>query len=213
MRTAYRTILTEVEIEITEKKSRFIANVRNAASEEEAAAFLETIRKKYWDARHNVYAYIIGGDSTIQKCSDDGEPAGTAGVPVLETIKKEGIEDVVIVVTRYFGGILLGTGGLVRAYSRCAREGIKAARTGKKILCAKLNFRLDYSQLGRMQNLSAENGYRIIDVEYADAVNVDIAIPVGELGRFQKLLSEAMSGSMDMNEIDKDYYIIEEDNV
>lgn len=210
MREEYITVLKERRTEIFEKKSRFIANVKNVTSEEEAVEYLESIKKLYWDATHNVYAYYIGGESVIQKCSDDGEPSGTAGVPVLEAIRKEGIEDVILVVTRYFGGTLLGTGGLVRAYSRCAREGIISAGVVKKILCSKVNMKLDYTLLGKLNSLIAESGYKTIDVNYADLVDIYVAIPVNNIFKFNKQISELTAGSMSVTEIDRDYYIIEE---
>jgi len=123
----YKTISKEATVEMEEKKSRFIANVKPVSSEEEALEFINNIRAKYWDATHNVYAYYISGENIIQRFSDDGEPSGTAGMPVLEVIKRMELKDLVVVVTRYFGGILLGASGLVRAYSKSAALGIEAA--------------------------------------------------------------------------------------
>ncbi len=210
MREEYITVLKERRTEIFEKKSRFIANVKNITSEEAAVEYLEGIKKLYWDATHNVYAYYIGGESVIQKCSDDGEPSGTAGVPVLEAIRKEGIEDVIVVVTRYFGGTLLGTGGLVRAYSRCAREGIIPAGVVKRILCSKVNMKLDYTLLGKLNSLIAESGYKTIEVNYADLVDIYVAIPVNNISKFNTQISELTAGSIHVTEVDKDYYIIKE---
>ena len=120
----YKTVLEGGTGEIVEKKSRFIATVRPVKNEEEALAFLEEMRKKYWDARHNCYAYSIGKNREFTRCSDDGEPSGTAGRPMLDVILGEDIYNVAVVVTRYFGGVLLGTGGLVRAYSKAVQEGL-----------------------------------------------------------------------------------------
>ena len=123
----YKTILAQAEAEIVEKKSRFIATVRPVKTEEEAKAFIEEMKKKYWNATHNVFAYQIGERNELQRFSDDGEPQGTAGMPVLSVLKGEDVKDTAIVVTRYFGGTLLGTGGLVRAYGHSAKEGLLAA--------------------------------------------------------------------------------------
>ena len=118
----YKTVKDIGIAEIVEKRSRFIASVRPVSSEEDALEYLNMLKQKYWDARHNVYAYIIR-ENNIMRYSDDGEPSGTAGVPVLDILKREELTDVIVVVTRYFGGILLGTGGLVHAYSKAAKEG------------------------------------------------------------------------------------------
>ena len=130
----YKTILEEAEEEIVEKKSRFIATVRPVKTEDEARAFIEEMKKKYWDARHNVFAYQIGERNELQRFSDDGEPQGTAGMPVLNVLKGEDVKDTAVVVTRYFGGTLLGTGGLVRAYGKAAKEGLLSAGIVEMVL-------------------------------------------------------------------------------
>lgn len=132
MLETYKTILEGGCGEITEKKSRFIATVRPVKTEEEALAFLEEMKKKYWDARHNCFVYSVGSNREYTRCSDDGEPSGTAGRPMLDVILGEDIYNVAVVVTRYFGGVLLGTGGLVRAYSRAVQEGLAASRIIEK---------------------------------------------------------------------------------
>ena len=210
MREFYTTVFKEASVEISEKKSRFIANVKNINSEDEAIAYLEDMKKKYWNATHNVYAYYIGGECAAQKCSDDGEPSGTAGMPILQTIKKEEIEDVIVVVTRYFGGTLLGTGGLIRAYSKCAKEGIIAGGVKRKILCSKINIKVDYTLLDRLQSLIAESGYQVIGIDYSDFVNIFMAIPINSIHRFNKQICELTSGRTSINEIDRGYYIVEE---
>ncbi|MGE5328376.1 MAG: YigZ family protein [Deltaproteobacteria bacterium] len=207
MRERYKTVKSEGTAEIIEKKSKFIAHVRRIASEEEAMEFYETIKKKYWDARHNVYAYYIGGDSGIQKFSDEGEPSGTAGMPILQTIKNQGVEDVIVVVTRYFGGILLGTGGLVRAYSKSAGEGIKAAGIVEKIWSAKVHMRIDYNLLTRIQAISSNEGCCIIDTIYADLIDIYIAVPINKLEKLKKVILELTGGGLQIDEIDRDYYI------
>ena len=141
----YKTIYKEAEAEIIEKKSKFIATVRPVKTEEEAQSFIEEMRKKYWDATHNVFAYQIGERNQIQRFSDDGEPSGTAGLPVLDVLKGEDVKDVAIVVTRYFGGTLLGTGGLVRAYGKAAKEGLLEAGIIEKKLYRRFHVITDYS--------------------------------------------------------------------
>lgn len=210
MRLRYLTVDKESKFEIIEKKSRFIASVKNINSETEAIEFYENIKKNCWDARHNVYAYYIGGEQTIQKFNDDGEPGGTAGMPMLETIKKMGIEDVVVVVTRYFGGILLGTGGLARAYSRSAREGIANCGIIEKILTVRYEISIDYTMLGKVQNMVLENNYIIISTDYSDAVKLHIGVPSGQEEEFKKKACELFSGDIAIREIDKDYYIMKE---
>ena len=209
MRENYNTVLKEAQAEITEKKSSFIANVKNVKSEEEALEYIEVLKRKYWDARHNVYAYYIGEKIAVQKCSDDGEPSGTAGMPILEVLKKEQLEDVVVVVTRYFGGILLGTGGLVRAYSKSAKEGIIAAGIGKKVLCGNIKFRLEYSLLGKLNNLIAEKRYKTLEINYADLIDISVAVPVNRILEFSKQICELTSGELQVYEFDRNYYITE----
>ena len=143
MRKEYLTASGEASAEMEEKKSRFIATVKPVATEEEAQFFINSIKSRCWNATHNVYAYYIGGDTVTQRFSDDGEPSGTAGIPVLEAIKKLGVEDTAVVVTRYFGGTLLGASGLVRAYGKSAAMGIEAAGIVKRMLCVETDIHLD----------------------------------------------------------------------
>jgi uncharacterized YigZ family protein len=209
LKDQYITVEREAIIEIIEKKSRFIATVKNVQDEEDAANFLENIRKNYWDASHNVYAYCIRGDMPIYKCSDDGEPSGTAGIPVLEVIKKEKVEDVVIAVTRYFGGTKLGKGGLVRAYSKSAKEGITAAGIKKRILSVKYRLKTDYTLLAKLQSIAANNGHNIKNVEYTDEIVLEIDVSVKNIISFNREIQEITSGQMDIKEIDRGYYITE----
>ena len=203
-------MLKEARAEITEKRSRFIANVKNVHTEQEALEYIEALKRKYWDARHNVYAYYLGGEIVVQKCSDDGEPSGTAGMPILEVLRKEQLENVVVVVTRYFGGILLGTGGLVRAYSKSTKEGIIAAGIGKKILCSNIRFKLDYSLLGKLNSLIAENGYKTLEINYTDLIDISVAVPVNRILEFSKQICELTSGELKVDEVDRKYYITED---
>ena len=209
LKDQYITVEREAVAEIIEKKSRFIATVKKVQDEEDAANFLENIRKIYWDASHNVYAYCIRGDMPIYKCSDDGEPSGTAGIPVLEVIKKEKVEDVIIIVTRYFGGTKLGKGGLVRAYSKCAKEGIVMAGIEKRILSVRYMLKIDYTLLGKLQSIATNNGHNITNVEYTDEIVLEIVVAVKNLLAFNQEIQEITSGQIDIKEIDRGYYITE----
>ena len=148
--------------EIVEKKSRFIANIKSVETVEEAQVYIEEMKKKYWDARHNCSAFSVGTEQVTTRCSDDGEPSGTAGKPILEVIRGAGLHNIFVVVTRYFGGTLLGTGGLVRAYTESAREGISHSQIITKIYGFKLNLTTDYTGLGKIQYLLGQRGLREI---------------------------------------------------
>ena len=151
------------EAEFIEKKSRFIATVKPVESEEEASAFIAEMQKKYWDARHNCSAFVIGARQELTRCSDDGEPAQTAGRPMLDVLLREGITNVAVVVTRYFGGVLLGTGGLVRAYQAATQAGLAASVIIEKRPGRKLVIDTDYNGLGKLQYLFAQLGISILD--------------------------------------------------
>ncbi len=195
MKTEYRTVLKEVAAELVEKRSRFIATVKPVRTEEEALEALENIKKEYWDARHNVYAYVIE-ENNIQRYSDDGEPAGTAGLPVLEIIKKEGLSNLIVVVTRYFGGILLGTGGLVRAYSQSAKMGIEAAVPAKMVLCRDVKIFCDYSLLGKVQSEILGRNLKILDTEYGENVTVNCFVPEVETEKFCEDMTDKTNGKI-----------------
>ena len=154
----YKTVYEGGEGEIVEKKSRFIATVRPIQTEEEALAFIEEMKKKYWDARHNCYVYSVGKNREYTRCSDDGEPSGTAGRPMLDVILGEDIYNVAAVVTRYFGGILLGTGGLVRAYSRSLQEGLAASTVIEKTYGISMEVVTDYTGIGKIQYIADRCG-------------------------------------------------------
>lgn len=195
MKKEYRTVLHEAEAELVEKRSRFIATVKPVRTENEALEILEALKKKYWDARHNVYAYVIE-ENNIQRYSDDGEPAGTAGVPVLEMIKKEGLSNLIVVVTRYFGGILLGTGGLVHAYSKSAKMGVEAAQPIKMVLCRDVRISCDYSLLGRVQSEILGQGLKISDTEYSGDVNINVLVPETEVEHFSADMIDKTNGKI-----------------
>ncbi len=205
MRKDYLTVSKEAVAETEEKKSRFIATVRPVASEEEAQAFINGLKAKYWNATHNVYAYYICADTVLQKFSDDGEPSGTAGLPVLEAIKKLDVQDCAVVVTRYFGGTLLGASGLVRAYGKCAALGIEAAGIVRKQLCAQADILLDYSMLGKLQAVAAAEGYMIKDIVHAEDVTMQIYVPVDEVEAFTAIITEASNGRALISIGEKEY--------
>lgn len=205
MRKEYLTVLNEASAELEEKKSRFIATVKPVASEEEAQEFVDSLKTKYWNATHNVYAYYICGDQELQKFSDDGEPSGTAGMPVLEAIKKLGVQDVAVVVTRYFGGTLLGAAGLVRAYGKSATLGIEAAGIITRRLCIETRIVMDYSLLGKIQALMASKGYKIKDTVYAQDVEMVVYIPVDEFEEFSTLVIETTSAKAIIDPGEKTY--------
>ena len=183
----YKTVLEGGTGEITEKKSRFIATVRPVSSKEEALAFLEETRKKYWDARHNCYAYSVGMNREYTRCSDDGEPSGTAGRPMLDVILGEDIYNVAVVVTRYFGGVLLGTGGLVRAYSKAVQEGFRESRIIEKKHGICLTVTTDYTGIGKIQYIAGERGIPVLGSEYTDKGIMKLLIPSEDVENVQRL--------------------------
>lgn len=181
--------------EITEKKSRFIATVRPVESEEEAVSFINETKKKYWDARHNCSAFVIGKRQELTRCSDDGEPAGTAGRPMLDVLLKENIHNVAVVVTRYFGGVLLGTGGLVRAYQQATKAGLSASEIIEKKDGAVLFIRTDYTGIGRLQYLFAQEKLTVMDTAYEADVLVKAVIPENDKKRIEKTIIEQTNGT------------------
>ncbi len=206
MTAQYRTVYEGGEGEVVEKKSRFIAAVRPVHSEEEALKFIESVRKKYWDARHHCFAYVIGERGELQRCSDDGEPGGTAGKPILEVIMGEEIRNVVLVVTRYFGGTLLGTGGLVRAYSAAAKEGLASSVIITKIQGVKLHININYTGLGKIQYILGQRGLEVLEAVYTEKVELEALIPVDALESVKAEITEGTNGQADMREGEACYF-------
>jgi len=202
----YRVLLHEGQGEIEEKKSRFICVVRPVHSEQEAAAFIEEIKKKRWDARHNCSAFVLGSRQELTRCSDDGEPGGTAGRPMLEVLLGAGLCDVAAVVSRYFGGTLLGTGGLVRAYGGAVKEALSHAEIGVMRYGIKLKVETDYNSVGKMQHLFGRRGISP-EAEYGEAVCFTVTVPVGECEALQKEITEATNGRAALTELEKIYFI------
>ena len=201
----YKTVYEGGEGEIVEKKSRFIATVRPVSTEEEALAFIEEMKKKYWDARHNCYVYSIGMNREFTRCSDDGEPSGTAGRPMLDVILGEDIYNVAAVVTRYFGGVLLGTGGLVRAYSKSLQEGLAASTVIEKVYGISMEVITDYTGIGKIQYIAGERQISILDSEYTDKVVLKLLVPNSETDAVQKAITEGTNGRAVM-EKEKELY-------
>lgn len=194
----YRVVYEGGEGEIVEKKSRFIATVRPIETEEEAVAFINEMKKKYWDARHNCSAFVIGSRQEIARCSDDGEPAQTAGRPMLDVLLREGITNVAVVVTRYFGGVLLGTGGLVRAYQSATQAGLAASKIIEKRQGKKLIIHTDYNGLGKLQYLFGQQKTAILDTEYAADVVLTILVPLEQKDFLYKEITEQTNGTAQM---------------
>ncbi len=205
MLESYKTLLEGGTAEIVEKKSRFIATVRLVESEEEALTFIEEMKKKYWDARHNCYVYSVGMNREYTRCSDDGEPSGTAGRPMLDVILGEDIYNVAVVVTRYFGGILLGTGGLVRAYSKAVQEGLKNSRIIQKKYGISLEVTTDYTGIGKIQYIAGERKLPVLDSEYTDKVVMKLLVPADETEAVRKAITEGTNGRARMQK-EKDLY-------
>ncbi len=191
---AYHTVYRGGSGEIVEKKSRFIAEVFPVTSEEEAMQYLEEARKRYWDARHHCWAYVLGRNPSAERMSDDGEPAGTAGKPILEVIRGRQITDVLVIVTRYFGGTLLGTGGLVRAYTASAAEGLKHSEIITRFHGFKLRIAADYTSLGKIQYLLAQRKICILESVYTDKVELIVLIPDEEEGALYKEIMDGTNG-------------------
>lgn len=199
----YKILIKGGQGEIIEKKSRFIASLQPVASEEEAAAFIEAVKKKYWDAKHNCTAMVLGRNAEITRCSDDGEPSGTAGRPMLEVLTGEGLRDVVVVVTRYFGGTLLGTGGLVRAYSQAVKEGLKNCETGVLREGRKVKLLMSYNDYGKVEHLCRMEGQELEEVIYREHVTVLMTIPEQLYENRIGKLRDASAGRLEIEELGK----------
>lgn len=198
----YLTVSQEVSTEFTEKRSRFIATLKHCETEQEAVSFIEQMRSKYWDAKHNVFAFSVEGGK-ISRFSDDGEPHGTAGKPIFDVLSGSGLTDVAIVVTRYFGGILLGTGGLVRAYSQAVRSAFDAAKISEMISCTVFVTECEYTDHQRLVSLIEKSGGVIEDIVFTDKVEVNYAFKDSESQEFLLKLSEGFSARLKANELCK----------
>ena len=206
MRKSYLEAYKGGEGELVEKKSRFIATVRPVKSEAEAAAFIEEMRKKYWNASHNCTAFCVGRNNELTRCSDDGEPGGTAGRPMLDVLLGEGIHNVCVVVTRYFGGTLLGTGGLVRAYSGAVKEGLKNRIVLDKRPGREAAVTCDYNGLGKLQYIAGQMKLPVLDIQYTDIVAARLMLPEADVDAFVKKVTEATNGKAVIELLGTPYY-------
>lgn len=209
MLASYLTVKGYGEHEITIQKSRFIAYIERVTTEEDAQAFIEKIKKKHWDAAHNCSAYMIGERDQIQKTNDDGEPSGTAGVPMLEVLKKRGLKDTVVVVTRYFGGIKLGAGGLIRAYGSATSEGLNATGIVERKLMQIFKTTVDYTWLGKLENELRSSRYLIKEIHYLEQVEIETYVASGEEEAFTAWMTDLTNGQAEITEGEQEY--LEED--
>lgn len=206
MLSQYKTVYAGGEAEIIEKKSRFIATVKPVKSEEEAIAFIEGLKKKYWNATHNCSAYVIGEHFQVQRCSDDGEPSGTAGKPMLDVLLGEELHDTAVVVTRYFGGTLLGTGGLVRAYQASTKAGLEASTVITKMHGSRVSVETDYTGLGKIQYILGQRGLTILNSEYTDKVALEVLLPEAEVKTVMAEITEGTNGQAVMEVMEECYF-------
>ncbi|MCE5285893.1 MAG: YigZ family protein [Pelosinus sp.] len=201
----YRTVADYGQMAIEINKSRFIGYVSRVENEAEAAAFIEKVKKQHWDATHNCSAYMAGINDQWQKADDDGEPSGTAGRPILEVIKKTGLKDTVVVVTRYFGGIKLGAGGLIRAYGKAASAGIKAAGLVDRIGHTQISIEIDYTLQGMLENQLRNQGYVIQDKAFTQFVTLVVLARCGEEEKLENKVTEWTAGRAVMHHLDEVY--------
>lgn len=209
----YKAVYKGGEGEIIEKKSRFIATVRPVETEEEANSFIEEMRKKYWNATHNCFAYVIGINNNIQRCSDDGEPVGTAGKPMLDVLLGADIHNIAVVVTRYFGGTLLGTGGLVRAYSKSTQEGIANSIIIEKQVGQIIIINTNYNDIGKILYIIGQMNINTLDTQYTDIVILKVIIEKNSVKDFYNKVINATNGNAKIEEQDECYFAIIEKQV
>ncbi|RIW39083.1 YigZ family protein [Bacillus salacetis] len=188
------------EHEINIERSRFIAHIKRAETEEEAQDFIQQIKKEHWSANHNCSAYIIGEHNLIQKANDDGEPSGTAGVPMLEVLKKRDLKDTVVVATRYFGGIKLGAGGLIRAYGKSVSEGLNAIGVVERTLMRVMKTKIDYTWLGKVENEVRSSKYPLKEIHYLDTVEVETYVEEDKKEEFVEWMTELTNGNCRISE-------------
>lgn len=205
-----KIILERTQAEIVEKKSRFIANIAPVNSEEEAIEFIEGIRKKYYDARHNCYAYIIGEDGEKKKCSDDGEPQRSAGMPMMDVLENQGYFNIVAVVTRYFGGTLLGVGGLIRAYQRAVIKALTLSKIGEIHIGVRVKYKMGYDFYGKVKYIAESENAVIEDTSFDDKVTISLIFEDKENERLQKKIMEETNANVSKVFSEKIRYITTE---
>lgn len=204
MMKEYKTVEKEGVDEFVEKKSRFIGHVKPVKTQQEATEFINSLKSKYWDATHNVYAYVLR-ENNICRSSDDGEPSGTAGVPVLDVLLKEQLVDVCVVVTRYFGGTLLGAGGLVRAYSHGSKIAVESGGIITMAPCKIMTVSVNYSFYDRMNNLLADSGANVIESDFSDVVNIKFSIKADNKDVLADKLTQQSNGKYSLKEIGEEF--------
>lgn len=204
MMKEYKTVEKEGVDEFVEKKSRFIGHVKPVKTQQEATEFINLLKSKYWDATHNVYAYVLR-ENNICRSSDDGEPSGTAGVPVLDVLLKEQLVDVCVVVTRYFGGTLLGAGGLVRAYSHGSKIAVESGGIITMAPCKIMTVSVNYSFYDRMNNLLADSGANVIESDFSDVVNIKFSIKADNKDVLADKLTQQSNGKYSLKEIGEEF--------
>lgn len=204
----YKVVTKEGTGEIVEKKSRFIGSSYIVESVEDAEKKIAEVSKKYWDARHNCYAYVIGKNSENTRCSDNGEPSGTAGKPILEVITGAGLTNTLVIVTRYFGGVLLGTGGLVRAYTQAAQAAIAASETGEMVYARQLTIEVAYNMINNVKYFLEQNKISISDPRYTENVQYDICVKEEDKEKITEGLIQKCEGKITITEGDAGYYLM-----
>lgn len=192
--TSYLTVAGDATAEVEDRGSRFLCTLRRVTDEAAARDLVATLRREHWDARHHCSAFVLGPDGALQRSSDDGEPAGTAGAPMLEVLKGAGVSDVAAVVSRWFGGTLLGAGGLVRAYGDAVRAALAEAGTLRRSLLTELALDLDHADAGRVEGELRSRGVRVLDVAYDARVRLLLAAPPEEADRLGELVAAATAG-------------------
>ena len=192
--TTYLTVARDATAEVEDRGSRFLCTLRRVADEDAARDLVATLRREHWDARHHCSAFVLGPDGALQRSSDDGEPAGTAGAPMLEVLKGAGVSDVAAVVSRWFGGTLLGAGGLVRAYGDAVRAALAEAGTLRRSLLTELALDLDHADAGRVEGELRSRGVRVLDVAYDARVRLLLAAPPEEVDRLGEVVAAATAG-------------------
>ena len=205
----YKSLRKNAQKEIVIEKSTFIGTAQMVENEEQALEFIQAMKKKYNDATHNVYAYVLGDDNNIQRFSDDGEPSGTAGIPVLEVLKKNELRNICIVVTRYFGGIKLGKGGLVRAYGKGAVAALEASEIIWRRLYQVVEVNVDYTLLGMMQNQLKLAEYQIKNIRYDEMVHLEVYVLNSKTADFQNKVIDWCNGKVELKIISEEYLIEE----
>jgi len=191
----YNTVLYEAQAQVIQKKSKFICHIMHIDNEEEALDYINSLKKKYYDANHHCYAYCVGlEDNGIERFNDDREPSGTAGKPILEVLKGSGMKNVVAVVIRYFGGILLGTGGLIKAYTDATQEALKASSTYESTLCEKIRLIVDYSFQPKINYFLHKENQMIYDTVFSDKVTFVLFLSVDDAESIKEKLIEMSNG-------------------